>query len=631
MYRQFASLILLFWLSICSLQGQDLPSSRKARDLYEKAQKAWQARQLHEAASLYEKVLETDPGHYESNLRMAQISELQRNADLSKKYFQRLIVIRPADPQSAAGYQWLGRAHFQAERYDSAQYYFEKALPLFPPKSSLNRLTEKLIASCKFAKEAVKTPLDIKKYSLGDTVNFLSSQYFPVLTADNETLIFTGLTSERDENIYITHRIEKHWDVPEQISKTINSANNEGTCSISADGRTLVFTACNREDGYGSCDLYITRKEGNDWSTPVNMGGVINSRDWESQPSLSADGQVLYFASDRRGGYGKKDIWVARVNATGEWDEPKNAGMAINSPEEEVAPFIHANNRTLFFSSNGFPGMGGFDLFISRLSDTTWAAPVNIGYPINTVTDQVGMFIASDGIRAYYTDESTRNGKPMLFTFELPRKLREMIIPTRYAKGKIIDKKTSEPVTGHIDLFDLQTQNKVGTYQADPKTGSFLAVLNQGSDYAFYVSAEGYLFKSLSFSVRDSASTVNLEIPLESIEKNRVEVLHNIFFRTGSYELDEKSKVELNRLAGFLSENKTVRIEIAGHTDDVGADAANLELSRQRAISVTNFLKNSGISPDRLLAKGYGKTVPAVPNNSEENRQKNRRIEWRIL
>ena len=612
--------------------GQTAPTSKRAREFYEKAQKAWQDRQLNEALTLYEKVLQAEPTHAESNLRLAQIYELLRNPHLSKKYYLRLIAIQPAAPQSATAYQWIGRYYFQQEKYDSAQVYYEKASGLFPKKSSLARLAEKSILSAKFAQEAIKKPLQIQKRSLGDTVNFQNSQYFPVLTADDETLIFTGLTEKRDENIYITHRQKKGWDVPEEISKEINTINNEGTCSVSADGRTLVFTACNRQDGYGSCDLYITKKQGKDWSAPVNLGEPVNSRDWESQPSLTADGHSLYFSSERRGGFGKKDIWVSHLNEKGKWSEPKNLGPAINTPEDDTAPFIHANGKTLFYASNGLPGMGGFDIFLSQRVDTTWSEPRNIGYPINTVSDQVGLYIASDGKSAYYSDDQAENGpsRSLLYSFELPEILQKMIVPTRYAKGKVVDKKTGAALSSDIDLYDLKLQQKVASFTSDAKTGNFLAVLNRGSEYAFYVSKTGYLFKSLSFSVQDSTSSVDLEIPLESIEKDRAEILNNIFFKTGAYDLDEKSKVELDKLVDFLNQNKTLKIEISGHTDDIGSDKENLELSKRRAQSVLYYLQKTGIAAERLLAKGFGETKPVAINDSDENRQKNRRIEWKI-
>jgi outer membrane protein OmpA-like peptidoglycan-associated protein/tetratricopeptide (TPR) repeat protein len=632
MHRLLLTFLIWGFVNLPNIFGQSIPVSKKARESYEKAAKAWQGRQLSEAAILYNKVLEAEPTHAESHLRLAQIYELLRNPALTKHHYAKLVALQPASPQSATAYHWLGKHFFQSEQYDSALVYYQKALPLFPGKSSLSRLTEKSITSTLFAQQAIKKPLSIKKQPLSDTINFLNSQYFPVLTADGETLIFTGLAESRDENIYITHRRKTGWDVPEEISKSINTVNNEGTSSVSADGRTLVFTACNRQDGYGSCDLYITHKQGNDWSAPVNMGEPVNSRDWDSQPSLSADGHTLYFASDRKGGQGKKDIWVSHLNQTGKWTEPKSLGPTINTADDENAPFIHANGRTLFYASNGLPGMGGMDIFITQKLDTVWAEPKNLGYPINTVSEQVGLFIASDGKMAYYSDDYAENGKSrsLLYKFELPESLKKSIIPTRYAKGKVFDKKSGAALSSDIDLYDLKSQEKVASFTSDAKTGSFLAVLNNGSEYAFYVSKSNYLFKSLSFTINDSISSVNLEIPLEAIEKDRAEVLNNIFFKTGSFDLDEKSKVELDKMVDFLNKNKAIKIEISGHTDDIGSDQENLELSRKRALSVLEYLQKTGISPSRLSSKGLGETKPVASNESESGRQRNRRIEWRI-
>lgn len=627
-------LILLFsGFLIPKLFAQDEPMSRRGKETFDKAQKAWQARQINEALVLFEKVEETDPNNAELHLRLAQIYELQKKTELTKKHFSKFVTLRPGDPQSASAYQWLGSNLFRAEKYDSALVYFEKVIALAPAKSSLLRLAQKNSASALFAKNAIQHPVKVQKRSMGDTVNFLTSQFFPVMTADDETLIFTGLTENKDENIYITHRIPGGWDVPEEISKTINTPNNEGTCSISADGRTLVLTACNRADSYGGCDLYISKKQGNDWSAPQNLGETINSRNWESQPSLSADGRTLYFASDRRGGQGKLDIWYSILKNKDSWSEPKNLGPGINTPDDDNAPFIHANGRTLFFASNGLPGMGGFDIFLAQKTDTTWSAPRNIGYPINTRNDQVALYISANGKRAYYTDDNSDRtaGRSLLYTFDLPDTLQSLVTPTRYVKGKIVDKKTQQSLSSSIELYDLKVQQKVAEFSSDAQTGSFLAVLNKGSEYAFYVSKAGYLFKSLTFSVTDSVSSINLEIPLESIEKDRAEILNNIFFNSGEFTLDDKSKVELDRMVDFLKNNKQISIEISGHTDDVGTDQVNLVLSKKRAQSVMDYLQKSGIDAARLGSKGYGEMKPMVKNDSEDNRRKNRRIEWRVL
>ncbi len=629
----FARYFFLFaLLAGATAQAQEKIMSRRTQELYQNAQQAWKERKLENALILFQKLAEVEPGLPEPHLRLGQIYEIQRQTSLARYHYQRVVALNPPTPEVAAAYQWLGRDTFQRECYDSSEVYMNKALSFYPEKSNLARITKKWIASAQFAQKALKNPLKISKRSLGDTVNFLKAQFFPVLTADNETLIFTGLTPERDENMYVTQRKGNGWDVPVEISKKINSTNNEGTCTISADGRTLVFTACNRPDGYGGCDLYISQKEGKDWLSPQNLGSVVNTMNWESQPSLSADGSVLYFTSDRPGGIGRSDIWKSVRDSTGTWLTPNNLGEPINTLDEENAPFIHANGRTLFYASNGLPGMGGFDLFLSQLADTVWSAPVNLGYPINSVADQVGLYIASDGKKAYYTDDRAepQGRRASLYEFDIPDTLQRMFVPTQYIKGKVYDQVTSEPLSAILELYDLNTQKRVATFSSQPATGDYLAVLNQNSEHALYVQKEGYLFKSMTFMASDSMPSLRLDIPLEKAEKDRTEVLNNIFFATGAYVLDDRSKVELQKLVTFLINNPTLSIEIAGHTDDVGGEKENLDLSRLRAQNVAEYLRKSGLPETRFRAVGYGETKPKVPNTTEENRRLNRRIEWRI-
>lgn len=623
----------LLFITLQPTFGQAPTLSKKNKDFLDKAQKAWQARQLESAQFFYEKILESQPDFPESYLRLAQLAELNKQTDKTRAYFQRLIQLLPNEKESAGAYQWLGKDAFAQEKYDSAGVYLQKAIELLPPKTNPAKAAENLLTSAQFAKKAVLNFTPIKKKSLGDTVNVLRMQYFPTISADNQTLIFTGQTNQ-DENIYITTRIEEGtWGPPSELSGTINTTNNEGTCTVSADGRMLVFTACNRFDGYGNCDLYFSQKKDENWSVPQNLGASVNTRYWESQPSLSADGKVLYFASDRPGGVGQRDIWKTERIGTSKWSTPVNLGNSINSTNQEEAPFIHANGNTLFFSSNRSPGMGGYDIYLSKAIDTTWSHPVNLGYPVNTSADQVGLTISSDGRTAYYTDDQIgkEGGRALLYSFEVPDTLRKLFTPTRYVKGIITNNQTKQPLEASIELFDLNSGKKISEFESQPKSGEFLFILNQESDYALYVTKNGYLFKSKTFTLNDTAFSSELNIGLEAVQKNRVESLRNIFFPTGDFTLDRKSQVELEKLVTFLAINKEIKIEISGHTDDIGSDKDNLTLSQKRADAVTDFLKQKGIGPDRLTSKGYGETKPQVPNTTDDNRKINRRIEWRIL
>lgn len=630
----FRKVYLFFYCILLSSLGigqtADLP--KRAKETLTKAQKAWAERNLGEAEIQYTKLNKDYPDLFEPNMRLAQISDLNKLPADAFRYYSRAVAIQPDSPESASAYYWLGNKVFKEEKYDSSLVYFEKLLPLTKTGTSIQRNTLKLITSAKFAVEQLEKPMAIEKKPLSEEVNFLNAQFFPALTGDKEQLFFTGIQSPNGEDIFISQRSGEKWTKPENLSPVINSANNEGTCTISANGRILVFTACGRPDSFGGCDLYVSYKNGDKWTTPRNLGNKINSRSWESQPSLSADGRTLYFASDRSGGLGKSDIWKSELSSDNQWSLPVNLGKKVNTPDDENAPFIHANGETLFFSSTGWPGFGGFDIFRTQLDDPTVEKPINLGYPINNGADQVGLFITSDGQEAYYTDDrqDKANGRSLLYTFEVPQELRTTFLASSSVKGKITDGKTGQPLEALIRLYDLEEQTQLSEFTSQPESGEFLAMVNQGKQYAFYIEKKGYLFKSLTFELTSADTSLHLTVKLEPVEKDRIEVLQNIFFKTASFELDDKSKVELQKLVAFLKENQKISIEISGHTDDVGHEKDNQELSLKRAQAVLNFLTNSGIDPARLAAKGYGESKPRVPNDTDENKAANRRIEWQI-
>lgn len=625
------------WLAVAGgLFAQGTQLSRKGRELEEKASKAWEMRDLEKAAGLYRQLSEAEPGYVAAHLRLAQIYEWQKKGDLVRQHYQRAVELSPNSVEVLPAYQWLAKKAQGKEEYEAAAGYWQKVLDLFKgqKRNNLVRLAEQQIESAKFAQKAMESPLEIGRIPLSDTVNHLPLQFFPVLTADQETLIFTGLDRGGDENIYTSRRENGSWSVPASISGNINTSSNEGTCTISADGHTLVFTGCNRADGLGSCDLYISYLKNGEWSGPENIGEPVNSRYWESQPSLTADGSVLYFASDRPGGLGKSDIWKSVKNAKGLWEEPVNLGEGINTAEDENAPFIHANGRTLFYASKGWPGMGGFDIFLVNFPDEIREKPVNLGYPINNSADQVGLFITADGETAYYTEDRSEPGKgrfSKLYTFGIPDTLKRLFTPVRYVKGRVLDSETKQPVPAQIKLYDLATQQLVSAFGSDETSGEYLAVVNKDSHYALYVESSGYLFKSMSFDVTNADFSVKQDILIEKLKKDKTEILTNVYFDTGDFNLSRKSKLELDKLVAFLTENKNLAIEVSGHTDDVGSENDNLKLSEKRAESVAGYLTGMGISPARVHFKGYGESKPRVPNSNDGNRSINRRIEWRIL
>ena len=383
----------------------------------------------------------------------------------------------------------------------------------------------------------------------------------------------------------------------------------------------------------GSCDLYISYKLGDEWTDPENMGTNINSRSWESQPSLSADGRILYFVSDRSGGFGKRDIWMSQWIG-GAWTKAVNLGPTINTAEEEVSPFIHVNGQTLYFSSKGFTGMGGYDIFFSEWNDDKWSAPKNLGYPINTADDQVSLFITADGEKGYYSYEQRGADmyRSLLYEFQVPEAIKIKNI-SNYIAGKVLDVETREPLQAQVELFDVNADSLRSTVTSDSLTGDYMQILTEGSEYALYVTRPGYLFESLRFDYQQShqREPLNIDILLKPIKRGTASVMNNIFFDVDKYDLKEKSRTELNKTVLLMESNPALMIEISGHTDNSGSDEHNRELSINRARAVYQYLIDQGIDPDRLKFKGYGSSVPVAPNDSEENRQLNRRIEFRVL
>jgi outer membrane protein OmpA-like peptidoglycan-associated protein len=472
---------------------------------------------------------------------------------------------------------------------------------------------------------------------LPDTVNAFAMQYFPVMTADEQELIFTrrvGGGNNDDEDLVVCRKDSiGRWTRPTSISPNINSPMNEGTCTISADGRRLIFTSCIGRRGYGSCDLFESRKIGEEWTVPVNLGPEVNSPAWESQPSLSSDGRTLFFVSDRRGGTGNKDIYVSYKLENGKWTKAENLGPNINTVYDEISPFIHVNGRTLFIASNGKPGFGGYDVYRSEYENGSWSATENFGSPVNNHEDQFSLFITRDGAKGFYSHEDNlKANSSVLFEIKVPADM-QVKYKSNYVKGIVRDAQTKKPLGARVELFNINKNELTSFVQADSVSGEYLMVLTQGADYALYVSQPGYLFKSLNFNyeVQENLVPILLDVNLDPVKVGASAVLNNIFFDLNKYDLKEKSVTELDKVIRFLNDNPSVRIEIGGHTDSQGSAEYNLQLSLKRAQAVVAHLTAHGIAAARLTQRGYGAGKPLVPNDTEENRQINRRIEFKLL
>jgi outer membrane protein OmpA-like peptidoglycan-associated protein len=458
-----------------------------------------------------------------------------------------------------------------------------------------------------------------------------------------------GKGATAQEDFYISRKKEGIWQTPLPLGPPINTPENEGAQSISADSKMMVYTVCNRREDYGSCDLYISENKNGKWSDPHNIGTPINSGAWESQPSVAANGDALFFASNRTGSVGGQDIWVSYKQENGEWGQPQNIGKEINTTADETSPFIHPDGQTLYFRSNGHAGMGSFDLFLSRKKeDGSWGLPENLGYPINTENEEGAMVLSLDGRWAFFhSDRAGGKGALDLYTFEMPIALRPK--PVTYLKAIVYDADTKLPIVADAQVTDLATK-KIYTQKTTDETGEFLVCLPIGKDYALKVAKKDYLFYSENFNLPEGYSIdkpFELKIYLKKIPPTILKpitsttpppptaqqpiILKNVFFETGSADLKPISQVELNGLRDLLNLYPAMRIQINGHTDDIGTDSDNMLLSDRRATSVKNYLIQQGISAARLQAKGFGETRPIEPNTTDTGRAKNRRTEFMVL
>jgi outer membrane protein OmpA-like peptidoglycan-associated protein/tetratricopeptide (TPR) repeat protein len=521
---------------------------------------------------------------------------------------------------------------------------FEDALHAVDTFLLIPNLNESSVKAGNYRKKTYEFAIDYAKNNrvsgytfapknLGDSVNSEMSEYYPTLTIDGKQLIFTRRVDHMNEDFYGSDLTKDgKWGKAKLLGGNINSNLNEGAQNISLDGKWLVFTGCNFPEGYGSCDLYISYLTPTGWSFPENMGGKVNTEDWESAPSLSPDKRDLYFASRRPDGYGGSDIYVCHLLPNGKFGQPENLGPTINTIGDESCPFIHADNQTLYFTSNGHPGYGDDDLFMVRKGPKgQWSTPKNLGFPINTIEKEGSLVISADGKTAYYaSDRSDSKGGLDLYTFEMRNDVRP--VKTLWVKGKVFDAKTNNGLPSAVELTNLSTREVVSKVQTD-ETGNYLITLPIGRDYAFNVNRKGYLFFSENFSFVEKApdSTYSIDIPLQPLEANASIVLKNIFFDVNKTELKPESQVELNNVVQLMKDNPTLKIQINGHTDNVGKAADNLKLSNGRAASVVAYITSKGITADRLSSQGLGATQPVDTNDTEEGRAKNRRTELKVL
>jgi outer membrane protein OmpA-like peptidoglycan-associated protein len=589
------------------------------------------------AQGYFEQALKADPKFIDAKLALGDNYAELRDFFKSKKYFEEALALDSA--YAPVAFLFLAKTEWELDKYAECAAHAASYLRSKPKNERNRRAAERLLKSAQFAAEAVKNPVAFDPKPVGDSINTKWGEYFPSLTADDELLIFTRRDGGDNENFYRSERKDGVWQKPTPL-EGVNTSDNEGAQAISPDGTWLVFTGCNRQgDGsQGACDLYWSQLKSTGWTKPVPFSAVINSPDWDAQPSIGADNKTLIFTSSRPGTRGSMDLWQSIRQPNGKWGSPENLGPNINTPGKDHTPFFHPDGQTLYFSSDSLPGMGGSDIFFARRDpDGKWGNPQNLGYPINTKGEEGMLVVSLDGRTAYFaSDRPGGKGDLDIYTFELPAFARPQ--PVTYAKAKVTNAATGYPITAKVEFTDLKT-GKIFVSANTKSDGSFLVCLPAGKDYALNVSKEKFLFFSDNFNLVESATfdkpfLLNIELqPIGSATgpataNSTPIILRNVFFETGSAALRSESMVELDRLAQLLLGSPDLKIQINGHTDNVGDDAFNQTLSEARAKSVQDYLLSKNIATARLRFKGFGESKPLESNDTPESRARNRRTEF---
>lgn len=552
-------------------------------------------------------------------------------------------------PQDA--YYHIAEAYHYNYEFDNAIKYFTKYKAEFSgtDRTLLNNV-DRNIQTCYVAKKLKQNPLDIQIQNIGKNINTQYPEYCPIISNDESVLIFTsrrkgstgGLLDEQGkfyEDIFVSNRNFKgEWLAPLKIGANINTMMHEAAISVSNDGSKLFIYKDDGDDG----NIYMSNFEDYQWSTPIALNKNINSEFWETHATLSPDGNTLYFTSNRPGGFGGRDIYKSLKTEKGDWGPAVNMGATINTPFNEDAPFILSDGKTLYFSSEGHESMGGFDVFISNMTDDGfWTTPTNIGYPINTTEDDIFFAPTSDQKHAYYSSAKEEGfGDQDIYVITIVKEKEDFAV----IKGTVIDPNTFKPLEAKIEVSDKAKNEVVANTTSDKITGEYAISLPTEKDYAMTIKSDNYQPYTENFKVNKSDKNVeiNKDVPLKPLATQaplKIEdynigdkfILRNIYFDTDKNELTKESISELDGLVNFLKAMPTIKIELSGHTDNIGSAEHNKDLSTRRAKAAMDYLISKGIDATRLTSQGYGYEQPIATNSNDEGRKKNRRTEVKII
>jgi outer membrane protein OmpA-like peptidoglycan-associated protein len=642
--------------------------TQSAKDLVQQGDMHYSKKDYKKALGFYLDALNLNPDDANVNLKVGMSYLYSETKSKAAGYIDKAFRLNPSINDDINYH--LGVAFQNTNEFKKAIDQFEQ---FKKRRKNLAEIADKKIAECRIADSLSQYELNVIIENIRP-INSPYNDYSPLISSDGTTLIFTSNRTEDEriakagtnyEDIYITQGGGSTWELPKKISTNINQKYNDAAASLSPDGKTLFLYY---EEGGG--DIYISRLEGNQWTKPSSLNKNINtSLFWETSASVTADGKRLFFASNRNGGYGELDLYMSELDGKGEWGKAVNLGPKINTEGNEDAPFIHPDGVTLYFSSDGHPTLGNSDIFVSEFKGGKWQKPENIGWPINTWEYDGFFTISADKKKGYFStlkEGGVGDADVYSVTFLEPKykpkpkpvevaaqpvrtkvekpKAEHFIDPIVHEskakrvvtvlRGKVIDENTANPLEATITLVDNTSKKIISKITSDASSGDFELVIPHGGNYGVATEREGYLFNSINFNVPKFAEyqEIDTHIIMVKAEVGSKVVLKNIFFDSGKSDFKQESIVELENINKLLAANPKLKVQINGHTDNIGSSATNKVLSLKRAAAVVDYLVSKGISSTRLSAKGYGSERPIVSNDDEEGgREINRRTEIEIL
>ncbi len=613
--------IAYLWIaSICMASAQDEKFIKKGDNYFNTGN-------IFAAKDAYEEAYNLKKDNAYTNLRLAICYMETSRPSKALEHANNAVKLSPK-PTSEMLFVLAGALQLD-HQFDKAIEYYQKS----DIGGTNRKLTSKLIKECEFGKRYKGNPVEAKVTNAGPLVNTEHNEYLPYITADRSKLFFTsrrpGSTGSKKaedgllfEDIYMCYNKGGAWDSPQNVS-SLNTDGHDACVGISEDGQTMFVYK-----GTNGGDLYISELKGKNWNKPEAL--PFNSVGFESTASLSPDGRTLYFVYAGTSA-GNRDIYVCSRTSSGVWSKPRKL-ETVNTEYDEDSPFIHPDGKTLYFSSKGHSTMGGYDIFKCTKTGTGWSTPENLGYPINTAGDEIYFVLAADGKVGFYSsDKEGGLGKQDIYSIRMPVPDKEPEL--ELLTGVVKDATTNQAIEAEITITDNATKEIVSKARSNAEDGKYLVAIPCGKNYGIAIEKKGHLFHSenVNLPCTQGFKEIKKEIKLVNAKPGAKVVLRNIFFDTGKSELRVESTSELLRLVKLLNENPTLKIEISGHTDNVGDAKINQTLSEIRALSVLNFLVANGISKSRLASKGYGSSQPLDSNDSEAGRQNNRRTEFKIL